>query len=138
MNILKSTVIILVSTMVCACSSTSNSYSSNEQNNELNNGYFQSDFYHCNFTTSDQKSLKKTNNSDHQLMLSLLNRPMTEDKKMMLTFAQERASYLPSQLANGIQIKGQVEQDESNDRFSYPYSDLIAQDINATHIIAPN
>jgi len=124
--------------MVCACSSTPNSYPSNEQNNALNNGYYQSNFSHYNFTTSDHKSFKKTNNSDHQLMLSLLNRPMTEDKKMMLAFAQERASYLPSQLANGIQIKGQVEQDESNERFSNPYSDLIAQDMNATNIIAPH
>lgn len=137
MKVLKSVVIILISTLVCACGSTSKHSLNTDVNTELKNGYYQSQFSHNSFSLSNHKTIKKSNTSDHHLMLSLLNRPMTEDRKMMLAFAKQRARYLPVQLAQGIQIKGDVKQD-SNGTNELPYTVLIAQDSNAINIIAPN
>ena len=41
-------------------------------------------------TTPKVEIVKKPLIADHHLMMSLLNRPVTEDQKMMLAFAQQR------------------------------------------------
>lgn len=143
MNLLNLTTIKkIVSLLLCltlfACSST-------EQGDHKalsDNGYDQismNNFSHGNSSYSDKDTIKKPLNSDHQLMMSLLNRPMTADQAMMLTFAQERARYtntFANNADNGIAIKGDKKSDPSSSRAKHVYAQLISQDINAVSITA--
>jgi len=49
---------------------------------------------------------KKALISDHYLMMGLLHRPMTQDQKMMLAFAEQQESYQTSYFVNAVSIKG--------------------------------
>ena len=136
----KKSVSLLLCLTLFACSST-------EQvgtNNLLDNSYGQSEkeanFPRSQFSPINKDSIKKPLNSDHQLMMSLLNRPMTADQAMMLAFAQERASYantFANNANNAVMIKGDKSSDSSNNRAEHVYAQLISQDINAVSISAP-
>jgi hypothetical protein len=80
--------------------------------------------------------VKKPLISDHHLMMSLLNRPVTEDQKMMLAFAQQRESYSNDMFVNTVSIRGPKESDADTNRVQHVYAALIERDINSVGIIA--
>jgi hypothetical protein len=80
---------------------------------------------------------KKPLTSDHYLMLSLLNRAITQDQQMMLAFKQQREHYQSSYFVNSITIKGPKAVNTSTKRVKHSYSNLIAQDFNAVQISGP-
>jgi len=128
-----------------ACSSTKQ-VNNNFSNQGYAQGYVGENYAHTNFSTMNNTSTKKALSSDHQLMMSLLNRPMTADRMMMISFAQQRANdyaTLPGFDANanaiGVQIKGakQITPNQANtNRPANVYMNLIEQDINAVSINA--
>ena len=154
---------IIASLIVCfslaACSSTKQmSYSSNmidhitnnmashvankvtnKRGNVIENGYYTNHFKRTQFVPVAEYSVKKQAKSDHQLMMSLLNRPMTADQAMMLSFAQERESYSTSFASHGygIRIMGAKSSSDNDNRSQHIYANVIAQDINAVVIAAP-
>jgi len=85
---------------------------------------------------------KKPLVSDHYLMLSLLNRPMTADQQMMLAFAQQGENYQSPYFVNVVTIKGPKNNSTANQsattRIQHTYSHLIAQDFNSVQISGPN
>ena len=53
--------------------------------------------------------------SDHHLMMSLLNRPVTQDQQLMLAFANQQASYQSGAIfVNAVSIIGERSVDHSN------------------------
>jgi starvation-inducible outer membrane lipoprotein len=90
----------------------------------------------CSSTPKEVKLVKKTLLSDHHLMMSLLNRPVTEDQKMMLAFAQQRESYSNEIFVNTVSIKGPKTHAKSTNRAEHVYAALIARDINSVSIVA--
>ena len=131
MTVSKIAVALLFCIVLGACSSSTKIKISSE-----NNHYFAKEFSHNEFTTYHKDSVKKPATSDQQLMLSLLNRPMPEDQRMMLAFAQRQASYFPNNTAIGVRIKGEKNSQESNARTISQYSQAIVQDINSISISA--
>jgi len=87
-------------------------------------------------STSVVKIEKKPLISDHHLMMSLLHRPITEDQKMMLAFAQQRERYSNDIFINAVSIKGPKASDENKNRTQHAYAALIERDVNAVSIIA--
>ena len=83
---------------------------------------------------------KKPLVSEHALMLSLLNRAVTQDQQMMLTFAQLRAETQPHGYSNAVEIKGpkHYESLSYTYRAKHSYRHLIAQDFNSIAITGPN
>tara|TARA_R110000737_G_scaffold176266_6_gene201371 strand:- start:4896 stop:5237 length:342 start_codon:yes stop_codon:yes gene_type:complete len=85
---------------------------------------------------------KKALFSDHYLMLSLLNRPMTQDQQMMLAFAQQSENYQSPYFVNMVTIKGPKSDSTANQvtttRAQHSYSYLISQDFNSVQISGPN
>jgi len=96
----------------------------------------------CNSTPKSHiaKIEKRPLLSDHHLMMSLLNRPMTQDQKMMLAFSKQQDSYqsqTPTIFVNTIFIKGEkTEQPATNSQNNY-YQHLIAKDINSVRVSGP-
>jgi hypothetical protein len=128
---------LLVSLTLLACSTTKQISSLELSDNGYAQGYVGTHYAHSKFTPVSKDSLKKSLNSDHQLMMSLLNRPMTADQVMMLSFAQERASYtdnFTNYANNAVMIKGNKASDNSTNRTEHVYAQLISQDINAVSI----
>ena len=80
---------------------------------------------------------KKPLVSDHYLMLSLLNREMTQDQQMMLAFAEQRENYQSLYFVNAVTIKGEKNEKQTT-RAQHRYSNLIAQDFNSVQISGPN
>ena len=80
--------------------------------------------------------VKKPLISDHHLMMSLLNRPVTEDQKMMLAFAQQRERYTNDIFVNTVSIKGPKDSDIDIRRTQHVYAALIERDVNSVSIIA--
>jgi hypothetical protein len=80
--------------------------------------------------------VKKPLLSDHHLMMSLLNRPVTEDQKMMLAFAKQRESYSSDMFVNAVSIRGPKESDIDTSRVQHVYAALIERDVNSVSIIA--
>ena len=80
---------------------------------------------------------KKPLISDHHLMLSLLNRPVTQDQQMMLAFAEHRESYQNLYFVKAIEIKGPKNTQNADARATHSYSELIAQDFNSVRISGP-
>lgn len=92
-------------------------------------------------TTQNVAINKKPLISDHHLMLSLLNREITQDQQMMLAFAEQREQYQPHYFINTIEIKGPIDSSYStkkHTRVQHNYSNLIAQDFNSVQISGPN
>ena len=84
---------------------------------------------------------KKALISDHYLMMGLLHRPMTQDQKMMLAFAEQRESYQTSYFVNAVSIKGPKNDEQVTEMITRPqnsYSRLIAQDFNSVQISGPD
>lgn len=127
-----------------ACSSTQNSYSDssllNTSNTPINNGYYAKSFTATTtvFEAHSADSVKKAAFSDHQLMLTLLNRPITADQAMMQNFERERAQYAHSYYAQKVEIKGDRNSDNHSQntqkRAQHAYAHLINQDINSVAI----
>jgi hypothetical protein len=99
----------------------------------------------CSSTNIEQTSLysvqlkNKPITNDHQLLLSLLNRPLPQDKIMMMQFAQQAAvrhDELPHAIVSAVAIRG----DKNIDKNSIPpiiYSQLIYTDQNSIMVGAP-
>jgi hypothetical protein len=106
----------------------------------LNNGYYHGGvvekFSHT-FMPVNKDSIKKPLSSDHQLMMSLLNRPLTTDQAMMLAFAEQRKINTPTYATVGVQIKGGKKSANENQRSVHLYAHLIKKDINTISITAP-
>ena len=81
---------------------------------------------------------KKPLISDHYLMLSLLNRTMTQDQQMMLAFAEQREQYQFPYFVNAVEVKGPKSEEYPIKRAKHNYSNLIAQDFNSVQISGPN
>lgn len=94
-------------------------------------------------STKTVKIEKKPLISDHYLMMSLLNRPMTGDQKLMLAFAKQQEQYFDNSspiFVNAVMIKGDKNEQPSQSTHSNNngiYSSLIAQDINAIRVSGP-
>lgn len=96
----------------------------------------------CNTTTNSVVE-KKPLVSDQHLLLSLLNRPMTEDHKIMVAFTNtklqlpENGGFVP--LVSPVMITGPY-QSTKNEEASIPnfYSQLIARDSHAIRVQGPN
>jgi predicted transcriptional regulator len=135
---IKNNASLLLCFFIVACSSTE------QVNNDLFSekgyarGFINEKFSHTHFIPTNKNSIKKPMLSDHHLMLSLLNRPMTVDQAMMLAFEQERVNYGNTFANYSVEIKGEKGSDELNYRSENRYSKLIAQDINSINISAPN
>ena len=95
--------------------------------------YHQSSFDKTIFTPVNENTVKKVFASDHQLMMSLLNRPMSAVQLMMLSFAQPQISQSTTRV-NFVSIRGTKQQDNRQYNSTTPYSVLIAKDINAVTI----
>ena len=76
--------------------------------------------------------------SDHYLMMSLLNRPMTKDQQMMIAFADQRNRYQDNAVfVNAVSIIGEKSTEQANKRPNHSYSTLIARDINSVSVRGP-
>jgi hypothetical protein len=107
-------------TFITACSNTSNYADHSLTNNNL----------------TERNVEKKAFTSDHQLLLSLLNRPLPKDQQMMMKFARvnnennwPRVGY--------VSIRGDRSEDNSALPETFAYSQLIYRDQNSIAIGAP-
>jgi hypothetical protein len=89
----------------------------------------------CNSTPKKVKLVKKPLISDHYLLMSLINRPVTADQQMMLAFAKEREIYYGSAFVNAVSIKGPKYIDNSSPQNIY--SALINNDQNSIALQGP-
>lgn len=147
LSTIRNSVSLFLCLLLFSCSSTEQTNNHYSNDNYFNGNYFNGkvydqrfaneDFYHNQFTPTNTKTIKKPLQSDHHLIMSLLNRPITADQAMMLAFAQERKSYHSSNSNYAIVIKGEKSSDEPNSRSEQAYAQLISQDINAVNISAP-
>lgn len=135
---IKNSISLLFCLFLFACSSTEQVNNEHFINNGYYNGFIKDNFSHTKFTLTDNKTIKKTLHSDHQLAMSLLNRPIPADQAMMLAFEQERVNYTNSFLSYTVEIKGDKSSEKSGHRANNPYKDLISQDWNSVNISAPN
>ncbi len=135
---IKKSISILFCLSLFACSSTEQVSENYFSDNGYARGFVNENYSHNQFTPMSENIIKKPMASDHQLMMSLLNRPMTADQAMMLAFAQERASYSNAYSNYAVEIKGDKHSDTSNHRAEHAYAKLILQDINVVNISAPN
>jgi hypothetical protein len=129
---------ILLCLLLCACSTTEEINNDDFSDNRYSHGYIGENYYHTHFTSMNENTIKKSMNSDHQLMMSILNRPITADQAMMLAFKQERSNYNHYFSDYAVKIKGDKRSDTTNARTENVYTQLISQDINAIDISAPN
>jgi len=138
MRVIKNSFGILSCLFLFACSTTEQINNDDFSDNRYSQGYIGDNFYHTQFTSISDNKIKKTMSSDHQLMMSILNRPVTADQAMMLAFRQERASYNHYFSNYAVKIKGDKSSDTTSARTENAYTQLILQDINAIDISAPN
>ncbi|KGJ97065.1 hypothetical protein [Colwellia psychrerythraea] len=104
--------------------------------NHQSNHYYQKEFNHTEFTAHHHGSVKRAASSDQQLMISLLNRPLPEDQRMMLAFAKRQDNYFPDSTITGIRIKGEKSDKVITNRVTSHYAKTIEQDHNAVAISA--
>lgn len=122
---------LLLSLLLGACSSTSPVDSS-----LTSTGYYAKQFPHTEFSANNKNTVKKPMTSDQALMISLLNRPVPEDQKMMLAYAKQQKSYFPDSTIVGIQIRGSKTADKLQQQNTSVYAELIEQDVNSVTISA--
>lgn len=83
---------------------------------------------------------KKPLTSDHFLMMSLLDRPVTQDQLLMLAYAnqkeQQMKSFNPAFVRPILLIGNENRSEIASNQLSY-YSQLIAKDVNAKRISGP-
>ncbi|MCI2283469.1 hypothetical protein L3081_08725 [Colwellia sp. MSW7] len=137
---IKSSLCLLFCTFLFACSSTKqvNTKSFSENSYFHTYGFTNDKLDDVQLNAVNEEVFQKTPRTDHQLMMALLNRPVSPDQAMMLAFEQERVNYSHYSSYYGVSVKGDKGTDEINYRTSNAYSNLIAQDINAVIITAPN
>jgi hypothetical protein len=138
LSTIKSSVSLLLCFFLFACSSTENVNNNLFSEAGYARGYISENFSHTHFIPTNKNSIKKAMPSDHHLMLSILNRPMTADQAMMLAFEQERFNYSGTYANYAVEIKGEKSSDTLNFRSENRYSKLISQDVNSIRISAPN
>ena len=131
MKVFKIVFALYLGIALTACSNTTLVKPTNQKNH-----YYANNFSHSNFSAYNKDSIKKALSSDHQLMLSLLNRPMPEDQRMMLAFAKRQENYFPDSTIVGIHIKGDKHSDKLLSQNTSIYADIIEQDINAVVMTA--
>jgi hypothetical protein len=131
MKVFKVTVSLIFSLLLGACSSTGQLTSNTEENH-----YYAKEFSHTEFTPHHKGSIKKSASSDHQLMLSLINRPVPADQLMMLAFAKRQESYFPDSAVVGVRIKGERIDHNNKKRTVSQYTHIIEQDNNSVSISA--
>ena len=94
----------------------------------------------CSSTQNTQVMIdKKPLINDHQLLLSLLNRPLPKDQIMMMQFAQQTykdSRVFPQISVSYVAIRGEKTSDSPNTP-SPIYSQLIYNDQNAINVGAP-
>ena len=113
---------------VTACSNTA------QLTQENTISYPASAFEKSAFTPATNQTEKKSFASDHHLMMSLLNRPMTADQKMMLAFAKlNQDNSQSASFNNYVSIRGEKE-NKHQIKLITRYTKLIANDINAVNI----
>ncbi len=132
MKMFKVVVCILLCASIAACNSTKKTHNIEA----MDSNYYVNSFEHTTFITSNKDSVKKQLGSDHELMMALLNRPVTQDQAMMLSITHDRINYFSNSYARGVSIKG-ARSNEGNYRNKHQYANLIAQDNNAVLISAP-
>lgn len=89
----------------------------------------------CSSTPKEVKLTKKPLVSDHYLLMSLINRPVTADQQMMLAFAKQRETDYGDVFVNAVSIKGPKFIDNSTP--TNMYSRLIANDRNSIQLQGP-
>ena len=144
MKNIKTLITLVFILLLSACSSTEKMNTEQVATNTSSNKYASTtNFPHSSFTATNSETIKKPLETDHQLMMSLLNRPMTEDQKMMLAFAQQRAQttaylqqsgYADYTFSNYVTITGNKEETPLTKQPINIYSKLIANDINAVEV----
>ena len=90
---IKRSISLLCCLFLFACSSTEQVSNNYFMEHDYYRGFVSENYSHTKFTTTNKNTIRKTLHSDHQLMMSLLNRPITADQAMMLAFEQERSNY---------------------------------------------
>ncbi|MBU2869906.1 hypothetical protein [Colwellia sp. E2M01] len=130
MTIFKLGITFFIYLTLTACSSTSQVNSAPQSNN-----YYAKNFSHYEFTHNNANSIKKPATSDQDLLISLLNRPIPEDQRMILAYAERQNNYLPDSTIMGIEIKGDKRQ-ETRTRVSSNYAHVIEQDNNSVKIVS--
>ena len=133
---IKNSICLAFALSLCACSTTMHKNNNTFADHHYDANTANEPAMYSKFTSANTKVSKKILHSDHHLMMSLLNRPITADQAMMLNFAQKRESYYPSS-HYAVAIKGNKSSDKSNSRAVHAYASLISQDINAVTITAP-
>jgi|GEM_PF-1010713 len=89
----------------------------------------------CNTTPKKAELVKKPLVSDHYLLMSLINRPVTTDQQIMLAFAKQQETAYGNVFVNTVSIKGPTLIDNSAP--TNTYSELIANDVNAISLQGP-
>jgi hypothetical protein len=114
--------LILVSLTLFSCSNTADKYQ-------------MSNFEQMEVKPLNGNTIKKSFHSDHHLMMSLLNRPITADQALMLAFVKPALSLnKATAFVNFISIKGDGSLEiKSNNRKSQ-YLGLIVKDNNSVSI----
>jgi len=134
---IKKSISIMLCLSLFACSSTERLNDNYFNDNGYARGFVNEHFANASFIPMSRNAAKKELPSDHQLMMSLLNRPITADQALMIAFAQVRANYGGSYSNYGVEIKGDKNSDQADNKSNHAYSTLISQDINAVNISAP-
>jgi hypothetical protein len=117
-NIFKLLTTILIILFVSACSSIATPPSNNWIDNSIQ--------------TNNLSVEKKSFSSDHQLLLSLVNRPLPKDQLMMMRFAQvQYGENSNAPQVNYVSIRGDRSEDKQNAAISFAYSEIIYQDQNS-------
>jgi hypothetical protein len=94
----------------------------------------------CSSTPTAQINVnKKPLISDHHLLLSLLDRPVTPDQQLMLAFAKQQDIYQQQNptFVNSVMMLGERNEAPAVKTLS-PYYTMIANDNNAIRISGPN
>ena len=139
--IIKNIGCLLCCVLLFACSNTQTFNTKNAYVDISENDYMKKQFYNTYASKINAPTNQYTQYTDHQLMMSLLNRPVTADHAMMIAFEQERMAYtasFSSSSSYGIEIKGNKNDENINYRANNLYSELILQDINAVNMSAPH
>jgi len=136
--VIKNSVSILFCLFLFACSNTQEINNNNFVDNRYSHNFISKQTFRTEFTLLNENRAQRAIHSDHQLMMSILNRPITTDQAMKFAFKQER-SIDGHQFANyAVKIRGDKSSDITSPRAENVYTQLISQDINAININAPN
>ncbi len=138
LSIIKRCISLLFCFSIVACSSTKAVNQDYFSDNSKVNDVITDRFSYDKFAPVNKTTIKKSLPSDHYLMMMLLNRTITADQAMMLTFAQQKQQLFETPYPDyAIQIKGEKSDAHSTHKTVNAYAKLISLDINAVRITAP-